>query len=120
MLSPKGYKDGAIAELCSVGVDSSGGGGAELDGGVLLHVTGVFPLPRLKLDRSPTRDYTNSQAWDIGGARRVALSSCGVRVVSLTSCLASATRAAARAPPTPGLLVRDAVGGKRGSGWEEY
>ena len=56
MLNPKGYGDGAIAGLCSTKVDSSGGGGAELDDGALLRGTGIFPLPRLKLDRSPTRD----------------------------------------------------------------
>ena len=56
-LNPKGYGDGAIAGPCSAGVGSSGSGGAELDDGASLHVTGVFPLPRLKLDRSPTRDY---------------------------------------------------------------
>ena len=28
----------------------------ELDDGASLHVTGVFPLPKLRLDRSPTRD----------------------------------------------------------------
>ena len=55
-LNPKGYGDGAITGPCSAGVGSSGGGGAELDDGASLHVTGVFPLPRLKLDRSPTRD----------------------------------------------------------------
>ena len=52
----KGYGDGVVAGLRSAGVDSSGGGGEELDDGALLHITGVFPLPRLKLDRSPTRD----------------------------------------------------------------
>ena len=56
MLNPKGYGDGAIAELRSAGVDPSGGGGPELDDGALLRATSVFPLPRLKLDRSPTRD----------------------------------------------------------------
>ena len=55
-LNPKGYGDGAIAGPCSAGVGSSGGGGAELVDGESLHVTSVFPLPRLKLDRSPTRD----------------------------------------------------------------
>ena len=55
-LNPKGYGDGAIVGPCSTGVGSSGGGGAELDDGASLHVTDVFPLPRLKLDRSPTRD----------------------------------------------------------------
>ena len=56
MLNPKGYGDGAIAGFRSAGVDSSGGGEAELDDGALLRATGVFPLPRLKLDRSLTRD----------------------------------------------------------------
>ena len=56
MLNPKGYGDGAITGFHSAGVDSSGGGGAELDDGALLRATGVFPLPRLKLERSPTRD----------------------------------------------------------------
>ena len=56
MFNPKGYGDGAIAGFRSAGVDSSGGGGAELDDGALLRATGVFPLPRPKLDRSPTRD----------------------------------------------------------------
>ena len=49
-------QDGAIAGLRSTGVDSSGGGGAELDDGALLRAIGIFPLPRLKLDRSPARD----------------------------------------------------------------
>ena len=56
MPNPKGYGDDAVAELCSAEVDSSGGGGAELDDGASLRTTGVFPLPRLKLDRSPTTD----------------------------------------------------------------
>ena len=55
-LNPKGYGDGAIAGPCSAGVGSSGGGGAELDNGVSLHVTGVFPPPKPRPDRSPTRD----------------------------------------------------------------
>ena len=55
-LNPKGYRDGAIARPYSTGVGSSGGGGAELDDGASLHVTGVFPLPKPRPDRSPTRD----------------------------------------------------------------
>ena len=50
----------------------------------------------------------------------VALSLRNVGVVLLASCLASATRAAARAPPVPGLLVRGVVVGRWGSGCEEY
>ena len=71
MLNPKGYGDGAIAGLRSARVDSSGGGGAELDDGALLHVIGVFPLPRLKLDKSPTRDSVPTAGHGIpaeGGA----------------------------------------------------
>ena len=56
MPNPKGYKDDVVAGLCSAGVNSSGGGGAELDGRASLRATGAFPLPRLKLDRSPARD----------------------------------------------------------------
>ena len=56
MVNPKGYGDGAIAGLRLAGVDSSGGGGTELDDRALLRATGVFPLPRLKLDRSLARD----------------------------------------------------------------
>ena len=48
--------DGAIAGSCSTGGDTSGGGGAELDDGASPRATGVFPLSRLRLDRSPTRD----------------------------------------------------------------
>ena len=55
-LNPKGYGDGAVARLCSAEVDSSGGGRAELDNGVSSCATDVFPLSRLRLDRSPTRD----------------------------------------------------------------
>jgi hypothetical protein len=55
-LNPKGYGDGAIAGLCSARVDSSGGGGADLDDGAPLCATGAFPLSRLRLDRSPTRN----------------------------------------------------------------
>ena len=58
MLNPKGYGDDVIAGLRFAGVGSPGGGGAELDDGVSLRATGVFPLPRLKLDRSPARDST--------------------------------------------------------------
>ena len=43
--------------------------------------------------------------------RRVALLSCGVGVVLLAPCLASATRAVARAPPMPRLLVCDVAVG---------
>ena len=65
MLNPKGYGDGAITGLRSTGVDSSGGGGAELDDGVLLRATGVFPLPRLKLDRSLARDSVPTARYGI-------------------------------------------------------
>ena len=56
MPNPKGYGDGAVAGLRSAGVDSSGGGGAELDDGAPPCATGAFPMFRLRLDRSPTRD----------------------------------------------------------------
>ena len=86
-----------------------------------MHVTGVFPLPRLKLDRSPTRDSIPTAEHGITvRARRAALSSCGVGVVPLASCLASTTRVAARAPPAPGLPACDVVVGWWGSGCEEY
>ena len=65
LLNLKGYGDGAIVGLCSIGVDSSGGGGAELDDRALLRATGVFPLPRLKLNRSPTRDTVPSAGHGI-------------------------------------------------------
>ena len=69
MLNPKGYGDGAIAGLRSAGVDSSGGGEAELDDGALLHATGVFPLPRLTLDRSPTRDRVPTVGYGVPAER---------------------------------------------------
>ena len=56
MLNLKGYGDGAIARFRSVGVDSLGGGGAELGDRALLRTASVFPLARLKLDRSLARD----------------------------------------------------------------
>ena len=71
MLNPKGYGDGAIAGLRSVGVDSSGGGGAKLDGRASLRATGVFPLPRLKLDRSPTRDSIPTVGHGVPAERSV-------------------------------------------------
>ena len=55
-LNPKGYGDGAITGFYFAEASSSGGGGVELDDRALSHATGVFPLPRLKLDTSPTRD----------------------------------------------------------------
>ena len=55
-LDLKGYGDGAIIGLRSTGIDSSGGGGAELDDGASPRATGIIPLSRLRLDRSPTRD----------------------------------------------------------------
>ena len=78
MFNPKGYGDGAIAGFRSAGVDASGGGGAELDDGVLLRATSVFPLPRLKLDRSPTRDSIPTAEYGI--LRRV------VRCPELARC----------------------------------
>ena len=68
-LNPKGYGDGAIVGPSSAGVGSLGGGGAELDHGALLHVTGVFSLPRLKLDRSPTRDTVPTAGHGIPAER---------------------------------------------------
>ena len=65
MPNPKGYGDGVIARLCSTGVDSSGGGGAELDDGASLRATGIFPLPRLKLDRSLARDSVPTAGYGI-------------------------------------------------------
>ena len=56
MLNPNGYGDDVVAGLHFAEVGSSGGGGAEIDDGVSLRATGVFPLPRLKLDRSLARD----------------------------------------------------------------
>jgi hypothetical protein len=55
-LSPKGYRDGAIVGLGSTGVGSLGGGGAELDDGASPCTTGTFPMSRLRLERSPTKD----------------------------------------------------------------
>jgi hypothetical protein len=63
--NPKGYGDDVVAGLRSAGVDSSGGGGAEPDGGVSLRATGVFPSPRLKLDRSPARDSVPTAGYGI-------------------------------------------------------
>ena len=48
---------------------SSGGGGAELDDGALLRATGVFPLPRLKLDKSPARDSVPTAGHGIPAER---------------------------------------------------
>ena len=56
MLNPKRYGDCVVVGLRSAGVGSSGGGGAELDDGVSLRANGVFPMPRLKLDRFLARD----------------------------------------------------------------
>ena len=70
-LNPKGYQDGAIAGFCFAGAGSSGGGGAELDDGALLHATDVFPLPRLKLDRSPTRDSIRTAGYGVLAERSV-------------------------------------------------
>ena len=64
MLNPKGYGDGAIVGLCSAGVDPLGGG-AKLSDGASLRATGVFPLPRLKLDRSPARDSVPTARYGI-------------------------------------------------------
>ena len=55
-LNLKGYGDGAIARLCSTEADSSRRGGAEPDVGASSCATDVFPLSRLRLDKSPTRD----------------------------------------------------------------
>jgi len=53
-------------------IGSSGGGGAELDGRTSLRATDVFPLPRLKLDRSPTRDSIPTAEHGIPtGSRRM-------------------------------------------------
>ena len=54
--NPKGYGDGVVTGLRSTGVNSSGGAEAELDDGASLRATGIFSLPRLKLDWSPARD----------------------------------------------------------------
>ena len=69
MPNPKGYGDRVVAGLHSARVDSSGGGGAELDDGALLRATGVFPLPRLKLDRSPARDSVPAAEYGIPAER---------------------------------------------------
>ena len=55
-LNPKGYGDGAIARLCSVEVDPSRGGRAELDDGASPHAAGASPASRLRQVRSPIRD----------------------------------------------------------------
>ena len=65
MLNPKGYRDDAVTGPHFAGVGSSGGGGAELDDGVPLRATGIFPLPRLKLDRSPARDSVPTAGYGI-------------------------------------------------------
>ena len=65
MLNPKRYGDGVVAGLRSAGVGSSEGGGAELDGRASLRATDVFPLPRLKLDRSPVRDSATTAGYGI-------------------------------------------------------
>ena len=65
MLNPKGYGDDVVAGLRFTGVGSSGGGGAELDDRASLRATGVFPLPRLKLDRSPARDSIPTAGYGI-------------------------------------------------------
>ena len=65
MLDLKGYRDDVVAGLCFARVGSLGGGGAELDDGALLRATGVFPLPRLKLDRSPARDSVPTARYGI-------------------------------------------------------
>ena len=71
MLNPKRYGDYVVAGLRSARVGSSGGGGAELDGRASLRATGVFPLPRLKLDRSPARDSIPIAGYGILAERGV-------------------------------------------------
>ena len=63
---------------------------------------------------------TNSWSLDIGGEWRSAPDSRGVGVALLVSCLASTARAAAQAPPAPGLPVRNFIVGRWGSRSEEY
>ena len=70
-LNPIGYGDGAIVGPCSAVVGSSGGGGTELDDGASLRVTGVFPLPKLRPDRSPTRDLVPTAGHGIPMERGV-------------------------------------------------
>ena len=65
MPNPKGYRDGAVAGLRSAGVDSLRGGGAELDDEASHRATSVFPLPRLKLGRSPARDSVPTAGYGI-------------------------------------------------------
>ena len=65
MPNPKGYEDDVVTGLRSAKVDSLGGGGVELDDGALLRATDVFPLPRLKLDRSPARDSIPTAGYGI-------------------------------------------------------
>ena len=65
MLNQKRYGDCVVAGLRSTGVGSSGGGGAELDDETSLRATGVFPLPRLKLDRSLARDSIPTAGYGI-------------------------------------------------------
>ena len=78
IVNPKGYGDGAIVGLCSAGVDSLGGGGAELEDRASLRATDVFPLPRLKLDRSPARDSVPTAGYGIlqSAVRRPELARC--------------------------------------------
>ena len=70
-LNPKGYGDGAIAGPCFAGVGSSDGGGVELDDGASLHITGVFPLPKLRPDMSPTRELIPTAGHGIPAERGV-------------------------------------------------
>ena len=65
----KGYGDGVVVGLRSTRVDSLGGGRVELDYGVLLRATDVFPLPRLKLDRSPAGDSIPTARYRIPAER---------------------------------------------------
>ena len=65
MPNPKGYGDDVVAGLRSAGVDSSGGGGVELDDGASLRAIDVFLLPRLKLNRSPARDSIPTAGYEI-------------------------------------------------------
>ena len=50
----------------------------------------------------------------------VALGLCSAEVIPPASRLVGVMRAAALAPPAPGLLVCDVVVGRWGSGCEEY
>jgi len=77
-VNPKGYGDGATAGRRSTGADPSGGGGTELDDEASPCVAGIFSLPKLRLDKSPTRDSVPTAGQGIPAERGALPRACVV------------------------------------------